>query len=316
MLSASRDESIELTPGLRVGRLGLGGRSGASSDAVDASLAIVYRAGLSMGHGLFDASPAFRHGRSETVLGSVVAEHLAAGGRRADATVLVKVGRELRQNRTLDAAALTVSLAASLGRLRLTSADVVLIEGPEWVHETNRGKWEEALLDAFRWAEAAREAGQFRTYGLASAVGVFRPPGDPLHLSLERAVALAKQAGGETHGLRVLQCPLNLRTLPAALREVQAISGERVSVLRAAATLGLAIVGTAPLHHGCLPSRVGSEREALSPGTAGWHLQLVRSTPGVHAVIVGTTSQSHLAEVAHVASLPRWSVEEWIDALG
>jgi hypothetical protein len=66
------------------------------------------------------------------------------------------------------------------------------------------------LRAAFEKLEEMRTQNRIRYYGICSYVGLRSPLTEVgVHLKLERVVELAKEVGGQQHGLRFLMVPVS-----------------------------------------------------------------------------------------------------------
>ena len=100
-------------------------------------------------------------------------------------------------------------------------------------------------------------------------------------------VALAREAGGEKHGFRFIQLPLNL-AMPEAIQVADAAEQLGITVIASASML------QARLARG-LPDQI---RGPLGPlqSDAQTAIQFVRSTPGVTTALVGMSRVEHVEE--------------------
>jgi len=78
-------------------------------------------------------------------------------------------------------------------------------------------KFDERLEAAFEFLESARAQNKIRSYGLATWICFRSPPTETeIYVSLEKVMDLARKVGGDNHGLRYVQLPINLM-MPEAM---------------------------------------------------------------------------------------------------
>lgn len=150
----------------------------------------------------------------------------------------------------LDPRSILRELATARERLGVDHLDLAVIQQPEHLLEAGltRAEYDAALARAFTTLEAEVQAGRIGAYGVSTnrAHDDAAPEGQ---VSVEQLLALARQAGGDGHHLRVLQLPLGVgeqRALSAARRAKEL--GLRVHALRPLTILeGGALHRIAPL---------------------------------------------------------------------
>ena len=194
-------------------------------------------------------------------------------------------------------------LDQSLKNLGVSTVDVYYIHNPEsqlgYVPET---EFYHRLQRAFERLEQNRSEGKLRYYGVATWNG-FRIQPDALgYHSLERRLELASQVGGEGHGFRFIQLPLNLAMT------------EAISVADVADQLGVTVIASASilqarLSHG-IPDQI---REPLGPlaNDAQTAIQFVRSTPGITTALVGMSRVEHVEENLALVQVEPASLEKF-----
>ena len=143
--------------------------------------------------------------------------------------------------------------------------------------------------------EAAAE-GKIGSWGLATWDGLRVPPEHPEHLSMKATLEIAGEAGGGRHHFAAVQMPFNLAMAQAVAFSSQEAEGGRVSALAAAASLDLAVFGSASLLQGRLSGDLPEEvveafPEALSGSQRA--LQFSRSAPGMTTSLVGVSDPGH-----------------------
>ena len=192
-------------------------------------------------------------------------------------------------------------LDQSLQNLNLECIDVYYIHNPEsQLGAVSDDEFYQRLRQAFEMLEGNIKAGKIRMYGVATWNGFRQPLESAGKHSLPRMVALAEQVGGESHGFRFIQLPFNLAMPEALLLQNQKLdSGEPVTVLEAAAALGVTVVASASMLQGRfaqgLPDAIREPLGALATD-ALTAIQFVRSTPGITTALIGMSSVKHVEE--------------------
>ncbi|WP_337862063.1 aldo/keto reductase [Nitrososphaera sp.] len=215
----------------------------------------------------------------------------------------------------------------SLANMRLSTIDLVYIHNAfeSWHKDVSREQFMEMLARAFELYERYREEGKLRYYGMATWTCFRVMPESDEYLSLESVVRVAEQAaaggGGSSsggnkknHGFRFIQLPYNLAYSEALLSKNQKVGRETMTVLEAAAKLGIGVFASAPLFQGrLLRAQVPDYAGASDPVSK--LLQIVRSSPSVIAPLVGQKKPEHVEENLKVADLPPLSEQEFRKAV-
>jgi aryl-alcohol dehydrogenase-like predicted oxidoreductase len=190
-------------------------------------------------------------------------------------------------------------IARSRRNLGVDTIDVYYLHNPEQQLEVvDRDTFRARMLDAFRLLEERCAAGEIVRYGCATWNGFRLPPDDRRHLSLTELVDLARESGGQDHHFEVIQLPVNLAMNEAVRATTQRVGSANVTVLEAAASLGVAVVASASLMQSKLSRGLPSELRAAIPGfqtDAQRAIAFVRSLP-VSTALVGMRSSRHLEE--------------------
>jgi aryl-alcohol dehydrogenase-like predicted oxidoreductase len=307
--------------GLKVGSIGMGTYLGREDDAADEAYAEAARTALRAGCNVLDTAINYRTQRSERALGRALREAAAAGEVARDEVVLCTKGgylpvrseRELYEEylrpgilapvdivggvHAMSPRYLRDQLARSLRNLGVEAVDAYYVHNPEHaLGELPRDEFEGRLLAAFTMLEEACDEGRVGSYGVATWNGLRAPPEAEEHLSLERLLALAREAArGKAPRFAVVQAPLNLGMTEALAVPTQALGGRRVPLLDAARALGLGVVASASLLQGRLAQRLpGLVEGVLGLGSdAHRALQFARSCPGVTVALVGMGRPEH-----------------------
>lgn len=207
-------------------------------------------------------------------------------------------------------------LDRSLKNLGLECVDLMYVhnavEGQ--VKDVSRERFLDSLAGVFEMYESKRNDGKIAFYGMATWECFRVPAGDPQHLSMEEAMLIAAEAGGEGHGFRFVQLPLNMYYDQALLAKNQTQGGDAVSALEAAARLGLGVFTSVPFMQGRLlqPGVMPEFADQKPPVRA---LQFLRSAPGVLAPLVGQKSADHVAENMQVMSIPPSTNDEFSETV-
>jgi aryl-alcohol dehydrogenase-like predicted oxidoreductase len=198
-------------------------------------------------------------------------------------------------------------LDQSLKNMNLECVDVYYVHNPEsQLDHVSTEDFYARLKSAFESLEKSRTSGKLKFYGVATWNG-FRvnPEGRGYH-SLSRMVKMAQEVGGEAHGFRFIQLPVNLAMPEALTLRNQTVNRDQLSTLEAAAALDVTAVASASI----LQGRVA---QGLPPGLreplgslatdAQMAIQFVRSAPGITTALVGMSTPEHVEENLQLAQL-------------
>jgi aryl-alcohol dehydrogenase-like predicted oxidoreductase len=188
----------------------------------------------------------------------------------------------------------------SRANLGLETIDVYYLHNPEQqLDAITHEQLAERLRAAFSLLEEQCERGAIGVYGCATWNGLRVPPESRGHLSLAALVEVARDVGGASHHFRVMQLPVNLALSEAVRTPTQQLGKSRVTLLQAAAELGVAVVASASLLQAKLSAGLPSELRTALPGhstDAQRAIAFVRSLPVVTAALVGMKTKEHLRE--------------------
>ncbi|HVI72009.1 MAG TPA: aldo/keto reductase, partial [Pyrinomonadaceae bacterium] len=174
-------------------------------------------------------------------------------------------------------------LDQSLRNMDLECVDVYYVHNPEsQLGYVSESEFYSRLKLAFERLEQNRKQGKLAHYGVATWNG-FRVPAESRdHHSLVRMVELAREVGGEAHGLRFIQLPFNLAMSEAITLANETLDGQRTTVVDAATRLGVTVVASASLLQG-----------RIDPQAA---IQFVHSAPGITTALIGMSHVEHVEE--------------------
>lgn len=208
-------------------------------------------------------------------------------------------------------------LDRSLKNLDMDCVDLMYLHnGMEGqIKDITREEFLQNLRDVFEMYETKRSQGLIRFYGMATWECFRVAPGDPQYLSLSDVADMARDISGDGHGFRFVQLPFNLYYDQAYMIKNQPYRGEQVSILQAAARLGIGVFTSVPLMQGrLLQPGVMPEFSGLPPARRA--LQFVRSTPGVLAPLVGQKSAEHVRENLQIMDVPPIPEDEFASLVG
>ncbi|MEC9464531.1 MAG: aldo/keto reductase, partial [Myxococcota bacterium] len=198
---------------------------------------------LSEGINLIDTSTTYTDGRSERLIGRVLRKLIHREQlERSQVVVVSKIGYLQGENlrnavarepsyedvveyheelwHCIHPNLLQEHLTASLQRLGLETLDVCLLHNPEYflIHTERVGggtrpaleaEMQRRIEEAFKQFELERKNGRIRFYGVSSNTFVDKQASFTT-LSVSALMEIAHRVGGEEHGFRVIQLPMNL----------------------------------------------------------------------------------------------------------
>jgi aryl-alcohol dehydrogenase-like predicted oxidoreductase len=207
-------------------------------------------------------------------------------------------------------------LAQSLRNMNLDCVDVYYIHNPEsQLSHVSEEQFYVRLRAAFETLEKNRAQGRLKFYGVATWNGFRVDSARPGYHSLSRMVETAQDAGGDTHGFRFVQLPFNLAMPEALTFSNHIVGGEHISLLDAAARLGVTVVSSASIFQGRLAQGLpGSLTDVLGSKCtdAQMAIQFVRSAPGITTALVGMSSPEHVSENLKLASVEPVKPEQFM----
>lgn len=329
---------------LRLSSIGLGTYLGEPDDATDQAYIEAIITALRSGINLLDTAINYRHQRSERNIGAALAQLFRSGElNRDEVFICTKAGylsldgvmpedprayfaREYIEPGILDPkqlaggmhcmapAYLENQIERSGRNLGVETIDLFYVHNPEsQLSDISREMFHQRLQQAFVMLEEQVRAGKLLFYGLATWNG-FRVAEDAReHLNLFDVVKLAQQAGGDDHHFRFVQLPFNLAMTEAYALANQTSGKEKMSLLAAASSSGVAVIGSATLYqskltHG-LPDFVGQTLGMNSDAENA--IQFSRSAPGLTASLIGMRRKEHVHSNLKPASNPITPLEQW-----
>jgi aryl-alcohol dehydrogenase-like predicted oxidoreductase len=335
---------------LSLASIGIGSYTGPSTDEADLEYGEAVGDAVRRGVNIVDCSINYRHQRSERAIGAGLRRLFAAGeAARDEVFVMSKAGylpfdggmparpEDYTRRTYLDPGLvpraefvarrhciapsfLDDQLSRSLANFGFDSLDCYYLHNiEEQLEETSREEFERRVSAAFAFLESAVGDGRIGRYGIATWNGLRVPQESPGHLSLERLMTLARDAGGEEHHFRVVQLPYNLGMLEALGTPTQGLQGGRVPALEAASHFGLMVVTSVPLLQTQVIPHVPAAFASQMPGLttqAQRAIQFVRSTPGVFAPLVGMRRTVHVRENTALAQVPPLTQADFYRMLG
>lgn len=326
----------EAAESLTLSSIGLGTYLGSPDPATDTAVVDAVSIALTSGRvNVLDTAINYRGQRAERSIGRALSHLVAAGPvRREEVFLATKIGylapdseserdprswvhEELVQPGILPLAEVvggSHSLAPSFlgdqfrrsrNNLRVETVDLLYLHNaPDaQIPEVGVEAFERRLRLAFDVLEGFRAEGTLGAYGLATWDSLRVAANEPGFFSLESAVRIAREAGGEHHGFRYVQFPFNLAMPEAATVQNQRVAGVPMTLFAAATALGVGCFTSAPLLQGRL-ARSGATAAGLP--RAATALQFARSAPGNTAALVGQKQPEHIAQNLELASIPPW----------
>lgn len=339
-----RPEHVPGAGELWLSSLGLGTYLGEPDDAADAEYIEAIRHAVGSGINVLDTAINYRHQRSERNIGTALGQAIAEGEvRRDEVFVSTKAGylsfdhnlppdprgyflREYVESGVVDPkelaggmhciapAYLQNQVERSRKNLGLETIDLFYLHNPETqLADVSPETFRDRLKHAFAALEHSVKAGSLRYYGLATWNAFRVAEGSRDYISLAMAAEIAREVGGQAHHFRFIQLPFNLAMPEAHGFANQTVGKKNISVLAAAAQLGIAVVGSASLYQGRLTHGLPAFiSQTLGMKTDGENaLQFARSAPGMTTSLVGMGHKEHVAANLKPALLPPAGLEEW-----
>jgi aryl-alcohol dehydrogenase-like predicted oxidoreductase len=331
---------------LLMSSIGIGTYLGNADDGTDARYTAAVVRAVELGANVIDTAANYRFQRSERSIGKALLELTATKGFSRDEIVVCTKGgylpfddappRDVRRyveetfvktgiagfqdfvggSHCMTPAYLQSQLEQSLRNMNLECVDVYYIHNPEsQLGEVSEAEFYARLGAAFESLEKRRAEGRLKFYGVATWNGFRVPTGSSGYHSLARMVTIAREVAGDAHGFRFIQLPFNLAMPEALTLSNQVIDGEPLSILEAAASLGVTVVSSASIFQGRVAQGLPKDlRESLGslPSDAQTAIQFVRSAPGIATALVGMSRLEHVEENLKLASVEPVEAEQFM----
>jgi aryl-alcohol dehydrogenase-like predicted oxidoreductase len=344
-----RPEHAPGVDGLWLSSIGLGTYLGEPDDAADKDYTEAIATAVISGINVLDTAINYRHQRSERNIGAALRQRIESGElQRDEVLVCTKAGylsfdgnvpadprayfgREYVESGILDPkqlvggmhcmapAYLENQIERSRRNLGLETIDVFYLHNPEsQLAEISREIFRQRLREAFAMLEKLVKSGSLRHYGMATWSAFRLPEASRDHISLDEAVELAHEVGGDQHHFRFVQLPFSLAMPEAYALANQAVTDrssrkQKQSLLSTAAHLGIAVIGSATLQQGQLthglPDFVGRILGLNSDAENA--IQFSRSAPGITTSLVGMGHKERVAANLKPALVPPTPIEDW-----
>jgi aryl-alcohol dehydrogenase-like predicted oxidoreductase len=339
-----RPEQVPGAGELWLSSIGLGTYLGEPDDAADAAYTEAIQLAALSGINVLDTAINYRHQRSERNIEAALSQLIGTGDvRRDEVFVCTKAGylsfdttpppdprgyflREYVESGILDSKELAGGMHCiapdylhdqidrSRWNLGLETIDLFYLHNPEsQLADVSPGAFRERLKRAFAMLEGSVKAGNLRYYGMATWNAFRVADGSRDYISLSAVAEIAREVGGQAHHFRFIQLPFNLAMPEAYILANQTLGKKNVSVLTAAAQVGIAVLGSATLYQG----RLTHGLPAFISQTLGMKtdpenaIQFARSAPGLTTSLIGMGHADHVAANLKPALLPPAKLEEW-----
>jgi aryl-alcohol dehydrogenase-like predicted oxidoreductase len=324
--------------------IGLGTYLGEPDDVADQEYTQAIETALRAGVNVLDTAINYRHQRSERNIGTALQRLTDAGeARRDEVFICTKAGylsldgnlpadprgyflREYIEPGILDPAQLAGGMHSmapeflenqiqrSCKNLGMETLDLFYLHNPEsQLADLSRDAFYDRVKSAFTMLERLVKSGQLGSYGMATWNGFRMPAAAREYLDLFAIAAIAREVGGDRHHFRFLQLPFNLAMPDAYTLPNQGSGQEKMSLLAAAQSLGIAVMGSATLSQGRLTHGLpGFVEKILSRKSDSQNaIQFARSAPGLTTALVGMGHREHVLANLRLASTPLANQEEW-----
>jgi aryl-alcohol dehydrogenase-like predicted oxidoreductase len=329
------ENHFRLQQGLTLSSIGVGTYLGNPDEATDLAYANAVTRAVTSGVNVIDTAANYRFQRSERSIARSLKTLETEGFSRDELVICTKGGylpfdgaprRNVRDyveetfvkpgiasfddivgSHCMKPSYLQNQLDQSLRNLGVESVDVYYVHNPEsQLDRVSEKEFYHRLRLAFERLEENRKQGKLQFYGVATWNGFRAPANSGKHHSLVRMIEIANEAGGESHGLRFIQLPVNLAMPEALTLANETVDGEAVNVLEAAHRLGVTVMASGSMMQGRmardLPDPVRRAVGSL-PTDAQTAIQFVRSTPGITTSLVGMSRVEHVDENLHLVGV-------------
>ena len=332
--------------GLVFSSLGIGTYLGNPDEDTDARYCNAVIKSVQLGANVIDTAANYRFQRSERAIGDALKSLTENAGYARDEIVICTKGgylpfdgappRDVRGyveetfvkpgiaafedfvggSHCMTPAYLQNQLEQSLRNMNLECVDVYYVHNPEsQLDHVSEAEFYARLKLAFESLEKNRSEGKLKFYGVATWNGFRVAAGARGYHSLAKMEETARVAGGDAHGFRFIQMPLNLAMPEAFTLLNQKVNGEDASTLEAAAALNITAIASGSILQGRvahgLPPGLRGPLGSLATDTQ-MAIQFVRSTPGITTSLVGMSSVHHVEENLKLAQLDPLAPEQFM----
>lgn len=314
--------------GLTLSSIGIGTYLGNPDEATDLTYANAVRRAVMSGVNVIDTAANYRFQRSERAIGRALQTLANEGTSREELVICTKGGylpfdgeppQNVREyveetfvkpgiasfddivgSHCMTPSYLQNQLDQSLRNMDLATVDVYYIHNPEsQLEQVSADEFYRRLRLGFGLLEENRKQGKLQFYGVATWNGFREQADSGRHHSLVRMIEMARDAGGDSHGFRFIQLPVNLAMPEAFTLPNETIEGRAVTVTEAAQRLGVTVIASGSMLQGRvargLPDQVRHALGSLSTD-AQTAIQFVRSAPGITTALVGMSRVEHVDE--------------------
>ena len=330
---------------LRLSSIGIGTYLGDADEETDRRYTEAVVRAVDLGANVIDTAANYRFQRSERSIGPALSELHQRGFAREEIVICTKGSylpfdgappRDVRQYvednfikpgiaswaeiaggaHCMTPRYLENQLDQSLRNLNLSCLDVYYVHNPEsQLSAVSPDEFWKRLRAAFEFLEQSVANGKIKHYGVATWNGFRAEPDAREYHSLERMVNVAKELGGDKHHFRFIQLPLNLAMPEALFFQNQKLGDEYVSVLEAAAALGVTAIASGSILQGQvargLPEAIRDSLGSLA-SDAQTGIQFVRSAPGITTALVGMSRVAHVEENLQLIQIEPAQAEDLI----
>jgi aryl-alcohol dehydrogenase-like predicted oxidoreductase len=313
---------------LTLSSIGIGTYLGNADEATDLGYANAVTRAVMSGVNVIDTAANYRFQRSERSIGRALKALANEGFSREELLICTKGGylpfdgappRNMREyvaetfvkpgiasfddivgSHCMTPSYLQNQLDQSLRNMDLETVDVYYVHNPEsQLDHVSDQEFHHRLRLAFKSLEENRKQRKLQFYGVATWNGFREQADSGKHHSLVRMIDIAREVGGDSHGFRFIQLPVNLAMPEAFSLLNETLDGHSMSVAEAAQRLGVTVMASGSMLQGRLTRGLPDEaRRAFGslPSDALTAIQFVRSAAGITTALVGMSRVEHVDE--------------------